>query len=428
MKCRIRFLFWCKIGGCKPVVDFAIPVTPECKPFAEADMKKRSSIIALLLLLCCRLLAAQDVTLTPGKPAEAGMDETILKAAVQVLQEAVDQDTLRSAVLLVARNGKIVLHEAVGWKDKAKGIPIRKDAMFRMASNTKPVVATGIGILVEERKLGYSDNVRKYIPSFDNYRSGAITIHHLLTHTSGFRIAPIFFSPLIQKSPEHPDAPSLRLEVDRFGEVGADEPVGKTYSYSNAGFNTLGALIEIASQEPLDVFLAKRIYSQLGMTDTYHHEVAEKLDGKLDRMSVVYYKRQGKWTEGWKPGDPPQYPFVRASGGMISTAMDYAVFCQMFLNKGVYAGKRILKEDTVELMTTPHTASLYTLAERERRREYYGYGWSVFTDGVFSHGGSDGTNAWVDPNNNLIVLLFTQSPGETKLRNRIFQLVEASIR
>ena len=390
-------------------------------------MKKSRYVVAFVLFFCCGLLTAQDVTLSRGKPSEVGMDEAVLKACVQVLQQAVDQDALRSAVLLVARNGKVVFHEAVGWKDKAKGLPIAKDAMFRMASNTKPVIATGISILVEEGKLGYQHNVRRYISSFDNYRSGAITIHHLLTHTSGLRISPIFFSPLIQKSPEHPDAPSLRLEVERFGEVGADEPVGKTYSYSNAGFNTLGALIEIAAKKPLEVFLKERIYTPLGMTDSYHHEVAEKLDGKLNRMSVVYYKRQGKWVEGWKPGDPPQYPFVRASGGLISTAMDYAVLCQMFLNKGIYGGKRILKEETVKVMTSPHTAALYSPEERERRREYYGYGWNVSADGVFSHGGSDGTNAWVDPNNKLIVLLFTQSPGEAKLHTRIFRLVQASI-
>ena len=390
-------------------------------------MKKLNLIYILISFLTASYLPAQDITLSPGKPADVGMDKIVLNAAVHLLQEAVEKDALRSAVLLVARDGKVVLWEAVGWKDKAKGILLKKDAMFRMASNTKPVIATAISILAEEGKLGYQHNVRKYIPSFDNYRSGNIAVHHLLTHTSGLRIGPIFFSPLIEKSLQHPDAPNLRLEVGRFGEVGADEPAGKTYAYSNAGFNTLGALIEIASEKPLGVFLDERIYSVLSMTDTYHHEVAEKLDGKLDRMSVVYYKRQGQWTEGWTPGDPPQYPFVRASGGMISTAMDYAVFCQMFLNKGIYGSKRILKEETVKLMTTPHTAALYSPEERDRQKRYYGYGWMVNSDGVVSHGGSDGTIAWIDPGNRLIVLLFTQSPGEAKLRNRVFELVQTSI-
>ncbi len=305
---------------------------------------------------------------------------------------------------------------------------MEKDTMFRMASNTKPVIATGISILVEEEKLDYIDNVRKYIPAFDNYRSGFIKIHHLLTHTSGFRIRPIFFSPLIQKSAEHPRAPNLQLEVARFGLTGADEIPGTTYSYSNAGFNTLGALIEIASEKPLEVFLDERIYTPLGMDDCYHHEVAEKLDGKLPRMSVVYRKEKEAWIPAWTPGDPPQYPFVRASGGMISTARDYAVFCQMFLNGGIYNGKRILKEETVKLMTSPHTASVYTPEERERRERFYGYGWSVSKDGVFSHGGSDGTAAWVDPEKKLIILIFTQTRGGGELREPFVEMVNASIR
>ncbi len=390
-------------------------------------MKKGMFLGLIFIFFFGYNLLAQDVTLSTGTPVEVGMDENILKSGVNLFKEAVEKDDLRSVVLLVARRGKVVLHEAIGWKDKKKGIPIKKNAMFRMASNTKPVVATGICILVEEQKLNFNDNVRKHIESFDNYKSGSIKIHHLLTHTSGFRIRPIFFRPLIQKSSKHPDAPKLLLEVKRFGDVGIVEPVGTTYSYSNAGYNTLGALIEIASGKSLEVFLKERIYTPLGMVDSYHHEVAEKLDGKLERMSVVYYKRQGNWVEGWKPGNPPQYPFVRASGGMISTAMDYAVFCQMFLNGGIYNGKRILKEETVKLITTAHTASIYSPKERSSRESFYGYGWSVSKEGVYSHGGSDGTMAWVDPKNELIVLVFTQSPGERNLRNRFFELVQISI-
>ena len=387
---------------------------------------------ALLLFLASfsNVLFAEDIVLSSRDPSQVGMDDVILKAAVHMYEEAVAKDQVRGVVLLVARDGKIVLHEALGWRDKDNSLPIRKDAMFRMASNTKPVVATGISILVEEGKLSYDDLVRKHMKAFDNYRSGAIKIHHLLTHTSGFRIQEIFLKPLIQKSSEHPDAPNLQLEVNRFGQIGATEPPGTTYSYSNPGYNTLGALIEVASGKPLENFLTERIYKPLGMTDSYHLEVAEKLDGKLNRMSVVYReKKEGGWDIVWKPGDPPQYPFVRASGGMISSTMDYAVFCQMFLNGGIYNGHRILKEETVRLMTSALTASIYTPEEREKRDNYYGYGWNVSREGIFSHGGSDGTKVWVDPDKNLIVLAFTQSPGKNNgsLGSRFLKLVQASI-
>lgn len=185
-------------------------------------------LFALLLLFASfsNALFAEDVVLSSGDPAQVGMDEVILKAAVHMYEAAVAKDQIRGVVLLVARDGKVVLHEAVGWRDKDNAISMKKGTMFRMASNTKPVVATGISILVEEGKLNYNDLVRKYLKSFDNYRSGAIKIHHLLTHTSGFRIQEIFLEPLIQKSSEHPDAPNLQIEVGRFGQVGATEPPG----------------------------------------------------------------------------------------------------------------------------------------------------------------------------------------------------------
>ncbi len=389
----------------------------------------RRFIILTLLIFIFNLtfLFAQDITLSTGKSEEVSMSEDVLKAGVRLYEQAITKDELRGVVLLVARKGKVVLHEALGLRNKEHKLPMEKDTMFRMASNTKPVVATAISMLVEEGKLGYNDNVRKYISSFDNYRSGFIKIRHLLTHTSGFRIRSLFVNPLMEKSEQHPDAPNLQLEVARFGEVGAEEIPGMTYSYSNPGFNTLGALIEIASGQELEVFLKEKIYKPLGMVDSYNHEVAEKLDGKLHRMAVVYAKGKEGWTIRWKPGDPPNFPFVRASGGMISTAWDYAIFCQMFLNKGIYDGKRILKPETIELMTSQQTASIYSAMEREQRDSFYGYGWYVSRDGVFSHSGSDGTFTWVDPNHQIIGLVFTQSPGGKNPRDKFMYLVKESI-
>lgn len=389
---------------------------------------KHILLFTLFFLINGGLVFGQDKTLSYSDPASEGMDETILKAGVNMVEKAIDDDKIRGAVLLVARDGKIVLHEALGWKDVDSKTKMKKDAMFRMASNTKPVVATGISILKDEERLAYQDYVRKHLASFDNYRSGEIKIHHLLTHTSGFRIRPIFYRPLIQKSKEYPDAPNLRLEVDRFGETGAEVEVGTTYRYSNAGYNTLGALIETISGEKLEVYLRKNIYEPLGMKDSYHHETKEVLGDKLNRMSTVYYKRDGTWTVGWEPGNKPQYPFVRASGGMISTAVDYAVFCQMFLNGGIYDGKRILHESTVKQMIFPQTRNIYSEEERNNRQSYYGYGWGVNADGVFGHTGSDGTAAFIDPNNKLIVLFFTQSPGQVNpLARRFLKLAQTAI-
>ena len=144
------------------------------------------------LVLATSPAFAQGVTLTTGTPDEVGMSSAILDAGAQLYREAIDAGDLVGAVLLVAKAGKIVLHEALGWRHKGRDLPMEKNTMFRMASNTKPPVATAIGMLVEEGALDYDDPVRKHIPSFDNYRAGFMQIKHLLSHTSGFRINTLF--------------------------------------------------------------------------------------------------------------------------------------------------------------------------------------------------------------------------------------------
>ncbi len=361
-----------------------------------------------------------------GKPSDAGMSAGVLAGGVALYEEAIARGDLVGAVLLVAKDGKVVLHEALGWRDKARGVAMERNTMFRMASNTKPVVAAGIAMLVEDERLGYGDLVREHMPSWDNYRAGFIDVGHLLSHASGLRIPTLFLQPYMSPSAAHPDAPTLQLEAARFGSVGAEVAPGTTYSYNNPGYNTLGALIEMASGMPLDAYLDREIYTPLGMHDSYHHEIDEKMDGKLDRMSVVYYQRddEGEWMPGWSPGDPPQVPFVRASGGMISTAADYVIFCQMFLNGGVYDGKRYLSEESVALMTSP---KIRTNPGSDGPPSHYGYGWSVAEDGVFSHGGSDGTNAFVDPERGLIVLVFTQTPRGPNPVGRFREIVRLAV-
>jgi CubicO group peptidase (beta-lactamase class C family) len=290
---------------------------------------------------------------------------------------------------------------------------MERNTLFRMASNTKPLVSTGIATLVEQGKLEYTDLVRAHIPEWDNYRAGFITIGQLLSHSSGLRISSLFLQPL-------GEAPTLQKEAARFGNVGASVPPGETYSYSNPGYNTLAALVEIGSGQLLEEYLQATVYGPLRMADSYNHQAGHKLDGKLDRMGAVYYGRgsNGEWEPGGTPGGPVAYPFARGSGGMISTAWDYAVFCQMFLNGGIYDGIRIIEPRTVELMTSP---KIQTPGGGS-----YGYGWGI-TDDTYGHGGSDGTNAWVDPERGIIGLVFTQTPRGRVSLDRFRQLVNLSI-
>lgn len=388
-------------------------------------MSRMISAALLVACLAAGVAKAQDVTLTTGKPEDVGLSSGVLAAGVALYREAVARGDLVGAVLLVAKDGKVVLHEAVGLRDQEAGKPMEKNTLFKMASNTKPVIGTAIGMLVERGRIGFSDPVRNYLPTFDNYRSGFIQVQHLLTHTSGLRIPTLFLSPY----QTGPGKPNLQSEVARFGEVGATVTPGTSYSYNNPGFNTLGALIELRSGKDLETFLRDEIYRPLGMTDTYHMETADRMEGKLDRMGAVYYERKdGRWVPGWKPGQPPQVPFVRASGGLISTAWDYAIFCQMYLNGGTYGGARILKPETIATITRQQTRLMGVPLSRSEggREEYrngYGYGWSVSDDGVYSHGGSDGTFAWVDPANKLIGLVFTQTPRGPNPLPRFRELV-----
>ncbi len=387
-------------------------------------MIKRSlalSAVGLLLFAATSLtLSAQTSrVLQPGPASSVGMNQTALDEAVVLFQQAVARDEIRGAVLMVARRGTIVMHEAIGWRHVAYRLPMEKDTLFRLASNTKPVVASAILLLEQDGKLSLSDRAGAHLPPLDNYRWREVTIAHLLSHASGLRIGPIFLPFDEDKDKDEP--PTLQGAVAKFGAFGPEFTPGTTYSYNNAGYNTLGAIIERASGMTLEDFLRTRLYEPLGMTDTLNHED----ETKLARMATVYSGREteaGKieWTQKFTPGDPPDYPVIRASGGMISTAMDYAKFLQMYLNGGEYRGVRFLTPASIAKATTSHIAA--------GKDGGYGFGWRISPDGTCSHSGSDGTFAWVDPKRELFGIVFTQSPGGKNPRQKFRELVTEAAR
>ena len=372
-----------------------------------------ATVIWSLSVWSSAALAQQATTLSYGSAASVGMDAGLLDEAVQLYRDAVERDELKGAVLMVARRGVIVLHEAVGWRHEAYRLPMENDTLFRMASNTKPVIGTAVLILQEEGRLSLDDRAAQYLESFDSFRSRDITIRQLLSHSSGLRIGPIFY-PF-----EGDENPTLIGAVARFGAEGPAAEPGTSYSYNNAGYNTVGAIIEVASGMPLEDFLRARIYEPLGMTDTLNHED----ETKLARMATVYRGRPrdgGRvvFRQGFTPGDPPDFPVIRASGGMISTATDYARFLQMYLNRGRYADAQILSEDSVAVGTRGEIAS--------GTNTRYGLGWQITSDGTYSHSGSDGTMGWVDPAREIIGMVFTQSPGGINPRREFQDLVNCA--
>ena len=359
-----------------------------------------------------------------ARPRQLHVSARQLDQGVALFREAIKKDELRNVELMVLRDGHVILHQALGWQNKQANLPLQRNTLFRMASNTKSVIATGILLLQEEGQLSVDDPISKHLPAFANEKCREITIRHLLTHTSGLRIKSLFLKPLMEKSKEHPNAPNLILEVNRFAEVGPAEPVGKTYSYNNPGYNTLAAILEVVSGQPLETFLTKRIYNPLKMRDTSNHPPADK----LDRMAYVYARKEGKWTVRFKQETRMHSPFARGSGGMVSTAGDYARFCQMYLDQGQIQESRFLTAASVSLGTGAQTRSLYTAEQAEKRSAFYGFGWKVHRDGTFSHSGSEGTFAWVDPQLRIIGLVFTQSPGGKNPRDQFRQLVTQACR
>lgn len=386
-------------------------------------LRRRSLRLGLALLVAVSAVLTLSAQKTPilqyGPASSVGMDQAALDKGVDLFRQAVERDELRGAVLMVARRGIIVLHEALGWRHVAYRLPMEKDTLFRMASNTKPAVATAVLLLEQDGRLSVEDRAATHLPSFDTYRSRDITIAHLLSHASGLRVGPIFLP--FDEEQEKGVAPTLQGAVAKFGAVGPEFEPGTTYSYNNAGFNTLGAIIERASGLPLEDFLRTRIYEPLGMTDTLNHEDP----AKVARMATVYRGEKAdnggvRWTQRFTPGDPPDFPVIRASGGLISTAMDYATFLQMYLNGGEYGGARVLTPASIAKATTSHI--------KVDEEGGYGFGWMVSPDGVYAHSGSDGTYAWVDPSRDLFGIVFTQSPGGVNPRDAFRGLVTAACR
>lgn len=374
---------------------------------------RNRTLFALVGLLALSAVVPAFQRPPVAAPRAAGMDTATLAKAVDLYRAAVTRDDIRGAVLYVARGGQVVLHEAVGWRHHAYRLPMEKNTLFRMASNTKPVVAAAVLMLADEGKLSAGDPVARHLKSFGNDKSRNVTIAQLLTHSSGFRFAPILL-PFADGEER-----TLQAAAARFGTQGPAAEPG-AYSYNNAGYNTLGAVIEVVSGQPLEAFLKSRIYDPLGMVDSLNHEDP----AKLQRMATVYrgqHRPDGTvvFTQGFTPGDPPDFPVIRASGGLISTAADYARFLEMYRLGGALQGRRLLGVESARAAVEPRV--------KIDDSSSYGYGWMIRADGSYSHAGSDGTMAWIDPAREIVGMVLTQSPGGTNPTAQFRTLIEQSV-
>ena len=390
-------------------------------------MKRCAMVLTLLLSLCTAGLAVA-ADLTTAKPEQVGLSSERLDRITQVLRADVERDRIPGAVVLVARKGRVAYLQPVGVRDKASGAPMTADAMFRIASMTKPIVTVAALSLYEEGRLLLSDPVSKYIPALKGRTVGIervpaereMTIQDLMRHTSGLTYGNRGTSEVHQMYPESSNVASLTLTMDEFIERLAKAPLlyqpGTRWDYS-LSTDVLGRVVEVVTGKPLGAVLAERVYRPLKMTDTTFLVPADK----RGRIAQGLAKNPDTGAE-FKLADPTVPRKFDCGGGCaVSTAPDYARFAQMLLNRGALDGTRVLSTRMVDFMTSDH---LGTIAKGTNYFTGPGYTWGLGVavrqdPGLSSMPGSPGdffwpgayaTYWWADPKEKMVVVFMTQSP------------------
>ena len=353
-----------------------------------------------------------QVAFSYASPESQGLSAEAVEQLADMVRGYVEDDKIVGTELLVIKNQQVVLHEAVGWKDRDNEIPMERNTLFNIRSMTKPVMGTAIQMLIDEGKLSLDDRVADYLPAFDNEQSSDITIEHLLTHRSGL--------PLTMISASFGEFDSLRALADGAGERGPDFEPGTGFQYSDTGSDVLGALVEVVAGMPLAQFLQERILTPLGMADTV--TLVREDDPRTGRIASLYFGFQGEWNRIWSPtADEPLYPFAMGSQSLYATPLDYARFLAFWMDSGRIGDQQLLSVEAVERALMPVSDSKLPGAFPGLRLDY-GQMWIVYVPkdapagkgemALFGHSGSDGTWAWGWPDLDLMVLYFTQSRGQ----------------
>src|SRR5215471_11999750 len=404
----------------------------------SAGQSRKLIPVLLGFLVLLSIARAQD--LATAKPESVGLSAERLERIGAAVQRNIDDKRIAGAVTLVVRHGKVAWFKAQGMSDREAAKPMPTDAMFRICSMTKPITSVAVMMLYEEGKFLLDDPVSKYLPEFKNPRvlvkpvhgepytipaSKEITIRDLLRHTSGITYQwNQDLGPMYEKS----NVASGLLQYD--GTIGdsvkhlAALPLlfspGDRYEYS-LSVDVLGRLVEVVSGKPLDEFFRTRIFDPLGMKDTYFFVP----DNKVDRMATAYTYYDGKGLNRFPDTPITEESFVYSAdyptrepkklfsggAGLVSTAMDYARFCQMVLDEGKVGNTRLLSRKSVELMTHDQLGKISS---------DMGFGLGFGVEGVksplpelgsvgaFNWGGFFYTGFSIDPKEQMIVVFMAQ--------------------
>jgi len=376
-----------------------------------------------------------------ARPDQVGMSAERLARIRTAMQRYVDRGLVPGVVTLVARRGRVVHFESIGYRDVESRAPMTTDTIFRIASMTKPIASVALMMLYEEGHFLLSDRISKFLPEFTNMKvaqaaaptagseapfklipaTKPITFKHVLTHTAGFpnNYRGITSAEFAKTYPRKNTNETIADVVKRLSTMPLNFNPGEAWEYGPAT-DVVGRLVEVISGMSLNEYLRKRIFEPLKMTDTHFYVPADK----LSRFAANYQPDSAngnkiKLVEA--PTADSRYVkephnYFSGAGGLASTAADYVRFHQMMLNGGELDGVRILGRKTVELMTTNHIGDLPVWLTGPGFG--FGLGYSVVKDiGVTGQAGSAGTYGWggafctyfqVDPKEEMIGIVMTQ--------------------
>jgi CubicO group peptidase (beta-lactamase class C family) len=350
-------------------------------------------------------------------------------SAAAALQPFVDRHEVAGVVTLVATQHTILEQSAVGFMDLESKTPMRADALFWIASQSKPIVATSMMMMVDEGKVSLDDPVTKYIPEFKDQwliaehddkhtllkKPGQpILVRHLLSHTSGMLYKTVVEQPTLDVLP-------LESRIHNYVMSPLQFEPGARHLYANAGINTAARIVEIVSGKSYADFIQERILDPLRMKDTTFWPTEKQLK-RLAKPYAPALERAGVLQEIPNPQLRAPFSdrtrFVQPAGGLFSTASDLLNFYRMLLDSGVFEGRRLLSENAIQQMTSKQTGNL---------KQNYGYGLDV-TPGKIGHGGTLGTLSSMDRDHGLISIFMIQYGGPGTVLNNCRQAFQKAVR
>lgn len=370
-------------------------------------------------------------------PEKVGFSTERLGRVHPVMQAYVDQKKLPGVITLVSRRGKVVHFERFGLMDVESNKPMQADTIFRIYSMTKPITSVAMMMLYEEGRFQLDDPISKFIPAFADVKvfgktndgkiklsdlEREITIHDLMTHTSGLTYAYLEASPVAAMYQEvgllNKDR-TLQEMVQELVKLPLVNQPGTVWEYS-VSTDVLGHLVELIANMPFDAFLEQRVFAPLHMVDTGFYVPREK----IDRFAALYGPADNGRLELTDPPATGEYSkppsLFSGGGGLVSTTADYVQFAQMVLNGGELDGTRLLGRKTIEFMTTNHIPDqlLPFLNARVDHGFGYGLGFGVIMNIAKSHvlgssnscgwAGAASTHFWIDPKEELLGVIMTQ--------------------